>query len=614
MQKASLFLKFSSKSRFLSIVFSLALGSSASVYAERELQTIGLSELLGLVLEKNHNIAVKNLTTVIEAERYEMARAVFDPVLEASYAYQHIDTAQNAQEFVATGGRSATDQQEGQPDSQQGGQPGSEAEEPPPLLTRPNIFEQRNQVAEVGISKKFVTGTTIELSSSLRELDNSLNRDRPPGLFNPELETYTGITLTQPLLRDFGPKVNKAGLRIARSNGRLADLEWRSTTAAAVGSTIKNFYDVMFTHENMLVQRDAISLARKLLEDNKKRRKEGVISPEEVLIAEAAVLTRKDDALLAETQYVERQNALQLLYKTGEDAEREVRLVPKGELKRSIEISERSELLKMAQQARYDILQAFEIVKQRSDQTLFTKNQVKPRFDLIASAGYNGLAGSPGKSYDAAFDGQAPEWTVGVSLSIPLNRKRAKAGYRVAKHQELQAKIDVSRIKSQISLEIDTVLNRIETDRQRVATAAKGREVTSKIMESEIKRLKQGVSTSYQVLQYQKEYSQARSRELAALADLNKDQIDLWLVSGRLLEKMQIEIENDAAKPASKKRETEKVIPVVSQQPIPPYGEAPQVASSGNEETGTVVNQENKAETSLPQKPGRKQRGPYGRR
>ena len=133
-------------------------------------------------------------------------------------------------------------------------------------------------------------------------------------------------------------------------------------------------------------------------------------------------------------------------------------------------------------------------------------------------------------------------------------------------------------------------------------------------MESEIKRLKQGVSTSYQVLQYQKEYSQARSRELAALADLNKDQIDLWLVSGRLLEKMQIEIENDAAKPASKKRETEKVIPVVSQQPIPPYGEAPQVASSGNEETGTVVNQENKAETSLPQKPGRKQRGPYGRR
>jgi outer membrane protein TolC len=64
-------------------------------------------------------------------------------------------------------------------------------------------------------------------------------------------------------------------------------------------------------------------------------------------------------------------------------------------------------------------------------------------------------------------------------------------------------------------------------------------------MDNEVKRLTEGVSTSYQVLQYQKEYSQARSREIAVLADLNKDQADLWLVTGQLLEKRGIVVSGD---------------------------------------------------------------------
>jgi outer membrane protein TolC len=102
-------------------------------------------------------------------------------------------------------------------------------------------------------------------------------------------------------------------------------------------------------------------------------------------------------------------------------------------------------------------------------------------------------------------------------------------------------------VKAQISLEIDTVLSRIRMDRQRLETGRKGREVALRTMEGEMKRLAEGVSTSYQVLQYEKEYSQARSRELAALQDLNKDQVDLWLVSGQLLEKRGIIVEGDAA-------------------------------------------------------------------
>lgn len=511
-----------------------ALAGVNCVQAQTEVEQMSLHQVIALALENNHDIAVQNLNKVIELERANIARAVFDPKLEGAYAYQYIDTPQNAQDFVATGGGAATSEDIA-----------SQTGLSSPILREPTIFEQRNHVGKLALVQKAPWGATFELGSSLRVLDNTLNRSQPPGIFHPEYETFTGLTLTQPLLKDFGMKANLAELRIAKSNMRVADLEWRSRTAATVGNVMKLYYDVIFTYENMSVQRDAIELAEKLHGDNKKRAEQGVIQPNDVLAAEAAVYERKEGALLAETQYIERQNTLQTLFKKGTDATMSVRIRPADRLNDSVTVPSRAELLGKATGSRYDILQAMEIVDQRRHQSLLADNQSRPRFDLIASAGVHGLAGSTGRSYEEAADGQGPEWTVGVTFSVPLGFNRMRSQARLAAHQETQAMIDVDRVKAQISLELDTVLSRIDMDRQRLASARKSREVAQQTMEGEVKRLNEGVSTSYQVLQYQKEYSQTRSRELAALADLNKDQVDLWLVTGQMLERQGIVVEGD---------------------------------------------------------------------
>jgi outer membrane protein TolC len=531
-----------------------ALDAQVPVPDGATVENMTMTQAVALALANNHDIAVQDLEKLIESERVNTARAAFDPRLEGSYAYQFINTPQNAQDFVATGGSALG------PSSKGSGliDPTSEAAQrirDAQTLRTPNIFEQRNHVAKLSFVETLPTGTIFDLGSSLRILDNTLNRSQPPGIFHPEYETFTGLTVTQPLLRGFGLKANLAELRIAKSNVRLADLEWRSRTAAVVGNVVKLYCDVVFTYENMLVQREGIALAQRLFEDNKKRNKEGVLPPNEVLVAEGAVYTRREEALLAESQYVERQNSLQLLFKKGADAGSNVRIRAVDHLRESTETVSREALLEMAQRSRYDVLQAFELTGQRREQTLLARNQALPRLDLIASGGYHGLAGSTGSSYDDAAEGRGAEWTAGVTLSMPLEFRRSWAQARLAALQETQAAINVDRLKAQVSLEIDTVLNRIAMDRQRLETGRKSREVARQTMENEVKRLTEGVSTSYQVSQYQKEYSQARSRELAALADLNKDQFDLWLVTGQLLERRGIIIGSD---PADKIREPKK--------------------------------------------------------
>lgn len=505
---------------------------SSFAIAEPEVEKMTLTQVVAQVLKNNHDISVQGLNQVIQEELIKVEKAVFDPRLEASYAYQYIDTPQNAQEFVATGGGAATI-----PTAN------TQTGLATPILGRPTIFEQRNHVSDVALIQRLTNGAVLDLGTSQRVLDNTLNRNLPPGIFNPEFETFTGLTVTQPLLRDAGREVNLTKLRIAQSNTRIANLELHSRTAAMVANAMKLYYDVIFTYENMLVQRDAIELASQLLVENRKRSEEGVLSPIEVLVAEGAVFSRREDALIAKSQYVDRQNALQLLFRTASDTQREVRIVPASKLLNDFSLPGRDHLIAKAQSSRYDILQTLEMVDQRKRQSQFAKNQIKPRLDFVASAGVHGLDGSYGRSFSSAADGQGPEWTVGFKFSIPIGAKSARAEAEMARLQIEQARIETDKVKAKVALELDTVLSRVETDRQRLATGRKGRQVAGEAMEGEIKRLGEGVSTTYQVLQYQNEYSQTRSRELAALADLNKNQIDLWLVTGLLLEKRGIEFD-----------------------------------------------------------------------
>lgn len=520
----------------------LALGlffAGNGLAVEGSYEHLTLQGAITRALENNHEIAIQRLNPKIQKERLNMAKQAFDVKLESSYTYQSIDTPQNAQEFVATGGGTASSTAAGA---------GADGTTSPvgPVLLAPNIFEERNHVGKVSLIKRFGTGTSIELGTSLRVLDNSLNRQLPPAIFHPEYETYTGVTLTQPLLKDGGLSANLAEIRIAKSNGKLADLEWQSRTAGLVGEVMKRYYDVIFAYENMGIQKDAIGLAEKLLDDNRKKGKEGVVAPNDINVSEAAVYVRQEESIIAETQYMERQNALQLLFKTVAEMDRVVSIRPLDQLSGSISVPQRPELLAQAWKSRYDILQASEVVTQRQYQTAYAKNQVKPRLDLIGSVGVHALDGSVGESYNRAGEGQGPEWAVGVNFSVPFSFGKQKAQSRLAEHEEVQAEIDVERVKVQVSLEIDTVLSRLNADQQRVTTARKSREVALKTLEAETKRFQEGVSTSYQVLEYQKEYSQTRSREVAALADLNKDLVDLWLTTSQLLERRGIVVADNA--------------------------------------------------------------------
>jgi len=505
-------------------------GSPLQAFDEPLSEPLTLRAVIALALRNNGEIKSADLAKVIEQERIKSAMLAFDLHLEAEYLYQSIKSPQNAQDYVATGGGTAS--------------PFNPAQ---PILTEPNIFKQRNHIAKLGLSQRLKTGTILELGTTMRVLDNTLNRRLPPAIFNPEWETFTGLTVTQPLMRGWGRAANTAEIRIAKANTRTADLEWQSLTSQVVAEAMKRYYDVVFSLENLKVQREAIELAQKLADDTRARSEEGQAAANDVRVAEAGVYQRKENAIAAEMQYIERQNALQLLFKSVDQViAQSTRIVPVDGLKASVPATNREELLNTALNRRYEIKQANELIAIKSIELDYAKSQARPRLDLVASAGLHGLESDGGSSYREASRGQGPEWTAGIQFSMPLNRDHLHAKRRGSKDERTRALIHRSDVQLRVVLEVDTVISRLRSDEQRLAATRNSREAAAQTVEGGMKRFKEGVMSSFEVLQLQEEFSQSRSREYAVLADLNKDIVDLYLATGTLLEQQSVMVDSKA--------------------------------------------------------------------
>jgi outer membrane protein TolC len=129
------------------------------------------------------------------------------------------------------------------------------------------------------------------------------------------------------------------------------------------------------------------------------------------------------------------------------------------------------------------------------------------------------------------FSNAYPTWTVGVSVSYPLGKSVEEANYARAGLEVRQAE---QRIKSAESRAIQQVRDagwKVQMNAKRIDTARTARELAEQRLDAEQKRFEVGMSTSFLVIQAQRDLSDARTNELAATLSY-----DLSLVSFEALQ------------------------------------------------------------------------------
>lgn len=213
--------------------------------------------------------------------------------------------------------------------------------------------------------------------------------------------------------------------------------------------------------------------------------------------------------------------------------------------------------IKTALQKRPDYLTKKKELDSKNILVQFNENQLYPSLDLIASFGLNGLSGDAqsltagefdgnyGDSIDRAFSGDFLSWEAGVKFSYPLGNRAAKSRLLASKLESSQLLMEIKDLEKTIILEVREAVRQIKTDVKRIQAARIARKLAEEKLSAEEKKFEVGLSTSFNVLEFQTDLAEEQSSELKAIVDYKKSRVKFRSVLATTLENYNIKLSSD---------------------------------------------------------------------
>jgi outer membrane protein TolC len=426
-------------------------------------------------------------------------------------------------------------------------------------------------------SQGFQTGTNF-----FTTWDNTRSSSSSPAnLFNPSVQSSIFVGLQQQLLNGFGRSVNTRNIRIAKNNRKIADWAFTQQAITTVTNTITAYWELVFARENVKVQQQAVTVAQKLYNDNKKQLEIGTMAPLDVTRAESELATDRQNLIVAQTAKLQNEQILKNAISKSPLAPNfvNVEIIPTDLPQRpeAIEAPSFEEAVKEAFGKRPELQEeALNLLNGEID-IKATRNALLPIATVSAQYGTVGLAGNqpqlgtpvagvgtqlvdangnpvnvfiptstrpvvgatPGGFTDAMsslFHNTFPDYQVSFNVQIPIRNRSAQADNQRAILTQRQLETQLQQLKNAALLDVRNTYIALEQDRARVEAAIKARELQQQTFDAEQKKYQLGASTVYNVILTQRDLITAQGTELRALADLVEAKANYERAVGRTLE------------------------------------------------------------------------------
>ena len=432
-------------------------------------------------------------------------------------------------------------------------------------------------------SQGFQTGTTF-----FTTFDNTrTSSTSAANLFNPSVQSSIFVGFQQQLLNGFGRSVNTRNIRIAKNNRKIADWAFSQQAITTVTNTIVAYWELVFSRENVKVQQQAVTVAEKLYNENKKQLEIGTMAPLDVTRAESELATDRQNLIVAQTVYLQNQQILKNAISKNPLAPNlvYVEIIPTELPSRpeAIEAPSFEEAAKEAFVKRPELQEeALNLLNGEID-VKATRNALLPTATLTAQYGSVGLAGdapmrgattlvssgipivdangnpvsvngtpifAPSSSssitgtvhtgfpdaMSSVFHNNFPDYSVSLNLQIPLRNRSAQADNQRAILTQRQLEAQLQQLKNAALLDVRNSYIALTQDRAQVDAASKARELQQQTFDAEQKKYQLGASTVYQVILTQRDLINAQGTELRALANLVEAKANYERAVGRTLE------------------------------------------------------------------------------
>src|SRR5262245_31778104 len=419
-----------------------------------------------------------------------------------------------------------------------------------------------NSFYELIVRKPFEKGLDLDLNFSTR-------RTRSSSFFlslNPAFGSNFGVTLTQHLLKDFGSISRGRFVRIARNSYGMSEEEFVVRTTEIVNDVLNAYWDLVFIDEDIKTREASKKLAEVILEHNKIQLEVGTMSSLDVVQAEAEVAAREEELVVSRHTRRLTQDQLKKLISSNPDpglitATIEPMSKPDPPRAPSDEINQ---AIQRALEIRPEVKQMLLDQENRKINVDYTRNQLRPTLDLVASYSQNGLGGLgivrdysrgffgapvigtvPGgflDSLDSLFSQRFVGYTVGFNFRVPVGNDEARSNNAQAQISLKQGEERLRSLRQKIALEVRDAYGRFEMNRARVDAAQITVRFADKKLQGEQEKYNLGASTTRSVIEGQRDLLVAQNRLLQAKLDLIKSRIAVDKAVGDIFAAYNIEL------------------------------------------------------------------------
>jgi len=403
--------------------------------------------------------------------------------------------------------------------------------------------------------QQFITGTYAQLTfSDSRAHYNSANY-----LFNPYLSGYLDFYVSQPLLQGLSIGVNNRDIRVAKNNLKISDMIVKEQVVVTISAILNLYWDLVTFSDAVRIKQQALEIAQKLYDDNQKQVAAGALPNIELTRAAAAVSSSKEDLLFAQTNVSQQEivlknalsrNAIQNAWLD------EVHIVPLDHIvvPKADELKSVPELIEEALTNRIEIEQAKLNLQSQEIMLKGDKNGLLPSVSGFAEFTNHGLSGPVNALYDGGsipnpffvggnsnaiaqlFRRNFPDYSAGVSLTIPLRNRQAQADYVTDELQLRQAQLRLQGLLNQVKVDVKTAVIGLQQARARYQAAVDTRVLAEQSLKNEQQRFQFGASSVALVIQAQNDLAADQTAEVQAMANYSHARIALDQALGLTLD------------------------------------------------------------------------------
>jgi len=369
------------------------------------------------------------------------------------------------------------------------------------------------------------------------------NRSATTNVFstlNPSFGSGLSAAFTQPLLKGLMFDSTRAQIARTEIDRTSAAVDIRRETAALLNDVRRAYWTLVYAADARQTALGSENLAQRHLDDTRRRVELGTQAAIDVLEAEAETALRHQASVDAEGALRTAQVDLKrLIVRNTNDPAWNAELQPLDRPEQAGRTIDVAAALAAAIEHRTDVDLAREQIRGADLNLRLLTEERKPAVDLVAAYAVNGIGGTqilrqsnalggsiigavPGSYLDALGSIAKldyPTWSVGLNVTLPIGNRAADAAYARGQVEKRQADLALESLRLDVAADVTRAGEAVRSAGESVQAAGVARELARKRLDAEQARRDAGLSTTFVVLQAQRDLATAETSELRARLD-----------------------------------------------------------------------------------------------